>query len=133
MRRNALTIGFYTLALVIAAAVLAVAILPWVLRGSNNIWVTLTGAFLGVSILFAIFPRRRRFEPHGVRVMRITVAIKRRQEFAADQIAVDRAGRDTYVEGLRPGLRRVLGARGGGRSERRPAAAGGGGIRDLPA
>jgi heat shock protein HtpX len=220
----ALTIGFYTLALVIAAALLALAILPWGLRGSNNLWVTLTCAFLGVSILFAIFPRRRRFEPHGVRVteadqpqllgmvaeearaigarapdevyatleanagvmqarrgrrvmfigvpllhilsergmrgviahefghyaggdtrlgpwiartydgvartigqltdddgdegwtqravrlpfiwygnafMRITAAIKRRQEFAADRIAADRAGRDTYIEGLR--------------------------------
>ncbi len=220
----ALTIGFYTLALVIAAALLAAAILPWVLRGSNNLWVTLTCAFLGVSILFAIFPRRRKFEPYGVRLtqenqprlldmvdeearatgarapdevyatleanagvmqarrgrrvmfvgvpllhilsersmrgviahefghyaggdtrlgpwiartydgvartidqltdeegdegwtqravrlpfiwygkafMRITAAIKRRQEFAADRIAVDRAGRDTYVEGLR--------------------------------
>jgi Zn-dependent protease with chaperone function len=64
----ALTIGFYTLALGIAAALLAAAILPWVMGGSNNLWVTLTGLFLGVSILFAIFPRRHRFEPHGVRL-----------------------------------------------------------------
>jgi hypothetical protein len=33
----ALTIGFYTLAILIAAALLAAAILPWVLRGSNNL------------------------------------------------------------------------------------------------
>jgi heat shock protein HtpX len=64
----ALTIGFYVLALAIAAALLGVAILPWVLRGSNNLWVTLTGVVLGLSILVAIFPRRRAFEPHGVRV-----------------------------------------------------------------
>ena len=37
---------------------LAVAILPWVLRGSNNLWVTLTCFVLGVTILVAIFPRR---------------------------------------------------------------------------
>jgi heat shock protein HtpX len=64
----ALTIGFYTLAIVIAAALLAVAILPWVLRGSSNLWVTLTCFVLGVTILVAIFPRRQKFEPHGVRV-----------------------------------------------------------------
>ena len=36
----ALTIGFYTLAILIAAALLAVAILPWVLGGSSNVWVS---------------------------------------------------------------------------------------------
>jgi hypothetical protein len=64
----ALTIGFYTLAIVIAAALLAVAILPWVLRGSSNLWVTLTCFVLGVTILVAIFPRRQRFQPYGVRL-----------------------------------------------------------------
>jgi heat shock protein HtpX len=64
----ALTVGFYTLALVMAAALLAVAILPWALGGGGNIWVTLTGVVLGLTILVAIFPRRQRFEPHGVRV-----------------------------------------------------------------
>jgi Zn-dependent protease with chaperone function len=64
----ALTIGFYTLAILIAAALLAAAILPWVLRGSNNLWVTLTCFVLGVTILVSIFPRRNRFQPHGVRV-----------------------------------------------------------------
>jgi Zn-dependent protease with chaperone function len=64
----ALTIGFYTLAILIAAALLAAAILPWVLRGSNNLWVTVTCFVLGITILVAIFPRRNRFQPHGVRV-----------------------------------------------------------------
>ncbi len=64
----ALTIGFYTLALVMAAALLGVAILPWVLGGGGNLWVSLTGLVLGVTILVAIFPRRSGFEPHGVRV-----------------------------------------------------------------
>ena len=64
----ALTIGFYTLAILIAAALLAVAILPWVLGGSSNVWVSATCFILGVTILVAIFPRRNKFEPHGVRV-----------------------------------------------------------------
>jgi heat shock protein HtpX len=63
-----LTVGFYTLAVLIAAGLLAAAILPWVLGGTNNLWVTLTGAVLGATILVAIFPRRMRFEPVGVRV-----------------------------------------------------------------
>jgi heat shock protein HtpX len=64
----ALTIGFYTLALLIAGALLALAILPWVLRGSSNLWVTLTCFVLGVTILVAIFPRRQKYEPHGLRL-----------------------------------------------------------------
>src|SRR6187551_2719520 len=64
----ALTIGFYALALVMAAALLAVAILPWALSGGGNLWVTITGLVLGVSILVAIFPRRNRFQPPGVRL-----------------------------------------------------------------
>jgi Zn-dependent protease with chaperone function len=64
----ALTVGFYTLALLMAAALLAVAILPWVLRGSNNLWVTVTCFVLGVTILVAIFPRRQKIDPHGVRL-----------------------------------------------------------------
>ncbi len=64
----ALTIGFYTLAIAIAAALLAVAILPWVLGESSNVWVTLTCFVLGVTILVAIFPRRQKYEPQGVRL-----------------------------------------------------------------
>ena len=64
----ALTIGFYLLALLIAAGLFAVAILPWVLEGRNNLWVSLTGIVLGVTILVAIFPRRQRFEAPGVLV-----------------------------------------------------------------
>ena len=63
-----LTIGFYTLATLIAAALLAVAILPWVLNGGTNLWVTFTCFVLGVTIPVAISPRRNRFRPHGVRV-----------------------------------------------------------------
>ena len=51
-----------------AAALLAVAILPWALTGGGNLWVTITGLVLGVSILVAIFPRCARFEPPGVRL-----------------------------------------------------------------
>jgi heat shock protein HtpX len=64
----ALTVGFYALALFVAGALLAVAILPWVLGTGSNVWVTLTCLVLGVTILVAIVPRRRRLEPHGVRV-----------------------------------------------------------------
>jgi hypothetical protein len=61
----ALTVGFYLLALALAAGLLAAAILPWVLEGRNNLWVTLTGLVLGVTILVAIVPRRQRFEAPG--------------------------------------------------------------------
>jgi heat shock protein HtpX len=64
----ALTVGFYLLALALAAGLLAAAILPWVLSGHGNLWVTLTGLVLGVTILVAIVPRRRRFEAPGARV-----------------------------------------------------------------
>jgi heat shock protein HtpX len=64
----ALTIGFYVLAIAIAGACLAVAILPWVFNGSNNLWLTCIGGFLGLSVLSALAPRRLRFEPSGVRV-----------------------------------------------------------------
>jgi hypothetical protein len=56
----ALTVGFYLLALALAAGLLAAAILPWVLSGHGNLWVTLTGLVLGVTIVVAIVPRRRR-------------------------------------------------------------------------
>ena len=64
----ALTVGFYTLALVMATALLGAAILPWAIGGHGNIWVSLTGIVLGVSILVAVFPRRERFEAPGVRL-----------------------------------------------------------------
>lgn len=66
----ALTIAFYVLALLIAGALLAVAVLPWVFNGSSNIWVTVTCAFLGGSVLWAILPRRLPFAPPGVRLTR---------------------------------------------------------------
>jgi Zn-dependent protease with chaperone function len=66
----ALTVGFYLLALGIAGGLLAVAILPWVLGGHGNIWISLTTLVLGVTILVAIVPRRRRFEAPGVLVRR---------------------------------------------------------------
>jgi Zn-dependent protease with chaperone function len=66
----ALTIAFYVLALLIAGALLAVAILPWVFNGDSNVWVTITCAFLGGSVLWAIVPRRLPFAPPGVRLTR---------------------------------------------------------------
>jgi heat shock protein HtpX len=66
----ALTIAFYTLALVIAAALLTAAILPWVFNGHNNLWVTVTGVVLGGSILWAIAPRPLPFSAPGVRLTR---------------------------------------------------------------
>src|SRR5262245_11016404 len=62
----ALTIGFYVLALVIVAGCLAAAILPWVFRGNNNLWVTVIGVFLAFSVLSALIPRRLKYEPDGV-------------------------------------------------------------------
>jgi hypothetical protein len=47
----ALTVGFYLLALALAAGLLAAAILPWVLEGRNNVRVTLTGLGLGLPLL----------------------------------------------------------------------------------
>jgi heat shock protein HtpX len=67
-----LTIAFYTLALAIAAGLLAAAILPWVFNGGNNLWVTITGVLLGGSILWAIVPRRLPFSAPGVRLERET-------------------------------------------------------------
>jgi heat shock protein HtpX len=64
----ALTIAFYVLALAIAGGLLAAAILPWVLGGGNNGWVTVTGLVLGLSVLWAILPRRMPFTPPGVRL-----------------------------------------------------------------
>jgi heat shock protein HtpX len=64
----ALTVGFYALALAMAAALLGVAILPWALGGHGNVWLSITGLVLGGSILVAIFPRRARFAPPGVRL-----------------------------------------------------------------
>jgi len=64
----ALTIAFYTLALLIAAGLLAAAILPWVFNDHNNLWVTVTGVLLAGSILWAILPRRLPFTAPGVRL-----------------------------------------------------------------
>jgi heat shock protein HtpX len=68
----ALTIAFYVLALLIAGALLAAAILPWVFNGRSNLWLTATCAFLGGSVLWAILPRRLRFTPPGVRLTHAT-------------------------------------------------------------
>jgi heat shock protein HtpX len=64
----ALTIGFYVLALALAAGLIAAGILPWVFEGRNNLWLTIVGPFFGISILVAIFPRRIRFVAPGIRV-----------------------------------------------------------------
>jgi heat shock protein HtpX len=64
----ALTIGFYVLALVVVAGCLAVSILPWVVNGRNNLWLTVIGVFLAFSVLSALIPRRLKFAPDGVRI-----------------------------------------------------------------
>jgi len=63
----ALTFGFYVLALALAGALLAAAIVPW-LMGAHPIHLTLTAGVLGGAILYAIVPRRLRFSAPGLRV-----------------------------------------------------------------
>jgi heat shock protein HtpX len=65
-----LTIAFYVLAIAIAGGLLAAAIVPWLVNGQSNLWVTVTCAFLGGSVLWAIVPRRTPFRPPGVRLTR---------------------------------------------------------------
>ena len=38
------------------------------MNGGGNLWVSITGLFLGISILVAIVPRRLRFEAPGLKV-----------------------------------------------------------------
>ena len=52
----------------IATALIAGPILGWVLNGTGNLWVTITGLVLGFSILYAIVPRRLKFEAPGLKV-----------------------------------------------------------------
>jgi heat shock protein HtpX len=66
----ALTVGFYALALALAAALIGGPIYGWVVAGRGNVWITITALALGVSILVAIFPRRSRFEAPGLRLDR---------------------------------------------------------------
>jgi heat shock protein HtpX len=61
----ALTIGFYTLALGIAAALIGLPILAVATDGPFNIWLAIFMVVSGITILKAIFPRRHRFEPPG--------------------------------------------------------------------
>ncbi|WP_170179018.1 M48 family metallopeptidase [Solirubrobacter pauli] len=55
------------LALVIGVGLIAAPIIGWA-NGTGNIWLTITAIFLGGSILYAIVPRRSRFEPPGLRL-----------------------------------------------------------------
>ena len=66
-----LTIMFYVLALAITAALLAVAIVPWVM-GHGNPFISITGMVLAGTIVVAVLPRRGAFTPPGVRVTRET-------------------------------------------------------------
>ncbi len=61
----ALTIGFYALALALAGALVGGPLYALLSAGRIN-FLTVSAFFLGVSILWAIFPRRLRFEPPGV-------------------------------------------------------------------
>src|SRR5689334_9433120 len=63
----ALTIGFYVLALVIGLGLIVGPVLGWA-NGAGNIWLTITAFFLGGSILWAIVPRRLKFEAPGLSV-----------------------------------------------------------------
>ena len=63
----ALTIGFYTLALAIGGALVGGPLYVFFSAGRVNFF-TISAFFLGCSILWAIFPRRLRFEPPGVRI-----------------------------------------------------------------
>jgi heat shock protein HtpX len=64
----ALTVGFYALALTVVGALLALAIVPWVVNGHSNVFVTASAALFAVTILVAIFPRRGSYEAPGVRI-----------------------------------------------------------------
>ncbi|HYZ28116.1 MAG TPA: M48 family metallopeptidase, partial [Thermoleophilaceae bacterium] len=61
----ALTIGFYTLALVIAVGLIAAPIALFATSGRGNIWVAAALIGAGIAILRAIIPPRDRFEPPG--------------------------------------------------------------------
>jgi Zn-dependent protease with chaperone function len=63
----ALTVTFYTLALTIGVGLVALPVIG-VLNGYFNLWLTISGLFLGGSILFAIVPRRNRFQPPGLKL-----------------------------------------------------------------
>jgi heat shock protein HtpX len=65
----ALTVGFYALAIAIAAALLAVAIVPWI-GGHGNPFISITALVLAGSIAVAVAPRHHRFTPPGVRITR---------------------------------------------------------------
>src|SRR3712207_8667070 len=59
----ALTIGFYTLALAIAIALIGLPILSVAADGPFNLWLAIFMVVSGITILRAIVPRRHRFEP----------------------------------------------------------------------
>ena len=61
----ALTIGFYTLALAIAGALIALPVIAIASDGPFNIWLAIFMVVTGITILRAIVPRRDRFEPPG--------------------------------------------------------------------
>jgi Zn-dependent protease with chaperone function len=63
----ALTVGFYVLALVIVAGLLAVAILPW-LHGTGRPLLSITSLLLAGGIAWAVIPRRVRFDAPGPQV-----------------------------------------------------------------
>jgi len=63
----ALTIGFYLLALALAAALIGFPVYLLLAQGRVN-FLTISGVFIGGSILWAVFPRRLRFDPPGARI-----------------------------------------------------------------
>jgi Zn-dependent protease with chaperone function len=63
----ALTIGFFTLAILIIALLLVVAVVPW-LTGHPNLFVTLPALVLAWTVLTGVVPRRLHFSPPGPRL-----------------------------------------------------------------
>ena len=111
---------------------------PWIYRTRETIGRTVASlsADEDEEDWWAARLTRQPFIWYGRAFLRITAAISRRQEFAADRCAVGSVGRDAYVAApraqprVRPRLRRLLGRRGRAGARARPAPAD---LRRLPA
>ena len=61
----ALTAGFYTLALGLAAALIVGPVYLWATNGHGNVWLTIAAFAAGFTILKALVPERERFDAPG--------------------------------------------------------------------
>lgn len=66
----ALLVGFYVFAGIVAAALLALAIVPWLADLPQNLWVSIACLVSGLAIVRGIIPRRAPFEAPGPRLER---------------------------------------------------------------